>query len=172
MPSSTNKNGDMPKATGSPGRKSVPHPNTRINPAKTRKMASLCANAWHLQCRGPPPHLVEKEPHLKKPVMVFYASSMSHHLRESDEQLSFSSPTSTSTPSKTDSGPHPKAVSNDSRCSMTPFETGLGGSFSIPSGTRICQGSITQQPLSPGHSMSPAADETRLNHCPLSPCKA
>ena len=85
----------------------------------------------------------EKEPHLKKPIMVFHASSISHHLIESDKQLSFSSPTSTSTPSKTDGGLHPQLVSNDSRHSMTPFETGLGGSFSIPSGTRIHCGSLT-----------------------------
>ena len=68
---------------------------------------------------------------------------MSHHLRESDEQLPFSGPTSASTPSKTDGGICPRSVSNDSRCSMTPFETGLSGSFSIPSGTGICHGSLT-----------------------------
>ena len=34
----------------------VPHPNTGINSAKTRKMASPHANAQHLQHRGPPPH--------------------------------------------------------------------------------------------------------------------
>ena len=33
----------------------VPHPNTGINPAKTRKIASPHVNAWYLQCRGPAP---------------------------------------------------------------------------------------------------------------------
>ena len=75
--------------------------------------------------------------------MVFHASSISHHFSKSDEQLSFSGLTSISTPSKTDSRPHPWSVSSDSRCSMTPFETGLGGSLSIPSGTGICHGSLT-----------------------------
>ena len=77
-PSSTIKNRDPTYATGSPGRKSlchkcslplkehtVPHPNTGINPAKTRKMASPCANAWHLQCRGPPPHRHRRSPSSK-----------------------------------------------------------------------------------------------------------
>ena len=43
----------------------VPHPNTRINPTKTRKMASPCANTQHLQCRGPPPHGQKRSPGLK-----------------------------------------------------------------------------------------------------------
>ena len=67
---------------------SVPHPNIGINPIKTRKMASPHANTEHLM------------------VMVFHTSSISHHLSESDEQLSFSGPTSTSTPNKTDGRPY------------------------------------------------------------------
>ena len=68
-PSSTNNNGDPPQATGSPGRKSS-HDKCSLplkehhgslnkgslsssswdNPAKTRKMASPCANSWHHPC--------------------------------------------------------------------------------------------------------------------------
>ena len=75
VPSSTSKMGihlklQAPQA-GSPYTRSAPHlqrnamnpvtkthtalhPNTRINPAKTRKTASLHANVQHLQHRGPP----------------------------------------------------------------------------------------------------------------------
>ena len=120
----------------------VPHPNTRRNPAKTRKIASPCTNIWHLQCRGPPPHGQKSSPSSKNS-MVFHTSSRSYHLSKLDEQLSFSCLTSASTPSKTTSGPHPKLGSSDTRCSMTPFETGSGGSFSLPSGIGICCGSLT-----------------------------
>ena len=64
-PSSTSKNGDPPKATGSPGRKSSHH---KCSPPlkehhgscgkdshSSKKIASPHANAQHLQCRGPPP---------------------------------------------------------------------------------------------------------------------
>ena len=127
-PSLTNKNGDLSKATGSPGRKSSHH--KRSPPLKERHRSldkdSLSSSSEHRdKCHkdkedGKSPHKcpaspaqrssttwAEKEPCLKKPVMVFHASSMSHHLSESDEQLSLSSPTSTSTPSKTDGGPCP-----------------------------------------------------------------
>ena len=55
----------------------------------------------------------EKEPWLKEPPMVFHASSRNLHLSESDKQLSFSCPTSASTPSKTTGGPTPN------RCPVT-----------------------------------------------------
>ena len=75
--------------------------------------------------------------------MVFHASSQSHHLSKSDEQLSFTCPTSASTPSKTTGRPCPQSVSSDSRRSMTPFETRLDGSFSLPGGIGICCSSLT-----------------------------
>ena len=160
----TNRNGDLPKATGSLGRKSSCHKHSP--PLKEHhgflEKDSLSSSSKHWDksckdkedgkspCKCPASPLqrsstmrAEKEPRLEKPVMVFHASSMSHHLSESDKQLFFSSPTSTSTPSKTDGGPQPRLVSNDSRRSITPFETGLGRSFSIPSGTRIHRGSLT-----------------------------
>ena len=60
-----------------------------------------------------------------------------------DDQTSFVGPTSTFTPNKTRGGLCPHSSSNDSRYSMTPFKMGLYGSFSYPSGTGICHGSIT-----------------------------
>ena len=47
---------------------------------------------------------VEKEPHLEGPPQVFHASSQSCELRESDDQFSFTCPTSASTPNRTESG--------------------------------------------------------------------
>ena len=91
----------------------------------------------------------EKEPCLKGPSQTFNASyqswhsSPSRHLSETDNQASFVGPNSTSTPNKTESGPCIRSVSSDSRCSMTPFEMGLCGSFSIPSYTGMHCGSIT-----------------------------
>ena len=160
----TNKNGNLPKATSSPDRKSSCHKHSP--PSKEchgfLDKDSLSSSSKHLHkshkekedgkfpCKCPASPVLrssttwaEKEPHLEKPIMVFHPSSMSHHLSESDKQLSFSSLTSTSTPSKTDGGLPLRLVSNDSRHSMTPFETGLGGSFSIPSGTSIHLGSLT-----------------------------
>ena len=60
-----------------------------------------------------------------------------------DDQASFVGPTSTSTPNKTRGGPRHHSSSNDSRCSMTPFKTGMYGSFSYLSGIGVCHGSIT-----------------------------
>ena len=85
----------------------------------------------------------EKEHRLKGHPMVFNASSRSHQLSKSDEQLFFSGPTSASIQSKTTGRPQPRSVSNDSRCSMTPFETGSGRSFSLPGGIGICNSSLT-----------------------------
>ena len=172
MPSSTSRNGDPPKATGFLGRKtscykcSLPlkehhgshnkdsHSSSSKHQDKSCKdkedskssckcLASLALRSWW----------AEKEPHLEEPPMVFHASSWSHHLSESDEQLSFTCPTSASTPSKTTSGPCSQLVSNDSRCSMTPFETGLGRSFGIPGGIGIHCSSLT-----------PAATVSGLHH--------
>ena len=64
----------------------VPHPNTRINPTKTKKMASPHANAWLLQCRGPPPCGQKRSPSLKNlpwssmphPEAITSASQMSN----------------------------------------------------------------------------------------------
>ena len=121
VPSSTNKNGDPPKATGSPGRKPSCH---KCSPPLKKHHGSLDKDSLSSSSRhrhkshkdkedgkslykflaSPVQRSstmwVVKEPHLKKPTMVFHASSMSHHLSDSDEQLSFSSLTSTSTPVK------------------------------------------------------------------------
>ena len=164
VPSLTNKNGVLPKATGSPGRKSSCHkhspPSKKHHGSLNKDSLSSSSKHWNKSCKdkedGKSPckcpalpvqrsstTWAEKEPHLEKPVMVFHASSMSHHLSESDKQLSFSSLTSASTPSKTDGGLHPRLVSNDSRHSITPFETGLGGRFRICSSTSIHCSSLT-----------------------------
>ena len=113
----------------------------------------------------------EKEPQPEEPPMVFHASSRSHHFSELDEQLSFSCPTSTSTPSKTTSRPCSQSVSSDSRCSMTPFETGSGGSFSLPGGMGICHSSLTPATSVSGYNTSPAVGGIRPHHCLLSPFK-
>ena len=126
-PSSTSKNGDLPKATGSPCRKSLCHKCSQ--PSKEHHGSSdkdSLSSSKHQdkshkkkeygkslhKCPASPAQrssttYAEKELCLEKPVMVFHASSISHHLSESDEQLSFSGPTSVSIPSKTDGGPHP-----------------------------------------------------------------
>ena len=85
----------------------------------------------------------EKEPHLEGPPQVFRASSQSHQLSESDDQFSFSCPTSASTPNRTDSGLQDQSVTSNSRCSMTPFEPGLSGTFNIPGDAGMHRGSLT-----------------------------
>ena len=164
VPSSTSKNGDLPKATGSPERKFSHHKHSlpsKVHPGSCDK-GSHSSSFKHQDksckykedgkspCKCPASPVqrsstmwAEKEPRLKELPMVFHASSRSHHLSESDEQLSFSCLTSVSIPSKTTSGPHPSSVSNDSRSSMTPFETGSGRSFSPPGGIGICCSSLT-----------------------------
>ena len=85
----------------------------------------------------------EKEPHLEGPLQVFHASSQRHQLSESDDQFSFTCPTSASTPNRTESGLQGRSVSSDCRCSMTPFEMGLSGSFNIPGDVGMCCCSLT-----------------------------
>ena len=164
VPSSTSKNGDLPKATGSLGRKSSCHkcspPSKECHESCDKDSHSSSSKHWDKShkdkedgkspCKHPASPVqrssttwAEKKPQLEEPTMVFHASSRCHHLSESDKQLSFSCPTSASTPSQTTGGPHPQSVSSDSRPSMTPFETGSGGSFSLPSGIGICHGSLT-----------------------------
>ena len=120
-PSSTSKNGDLPKATGSPGRKSSCHKcslplkehHGSCNNDSLRSSSKHRDKSHKDKEDGKSPHKcpaspmqrssttwAEKEPCLEVPLMVFHASSRSHHLSESDKQLSFSGPTSTSTPSK------------------------------------------------------------------------
>ena len=90
-----------------------------------------------------------KEPCLNGPSLTFNASSQSwhsspsRHLSETDDQASFMGPNSTSTPNKTGGAPYVQSVSSNSRHSMTPFEMGLGGSFSIPSYAGARHSSIT-----------------------------
>ena len=143
VPSSTSKNGDLHKATGSLGRKTSCHKHSL--PSKEHNGScnkDSCISSSKHQDKShkdkedsKSPHKrtaspvqrssttwAEKEPHLKEPPMVFHASSRSHHLSESDEQLSFTCLTSASTPSKTTGKPNPQLVSSDSRHSMTPFE--------------------------------------------------
>ena len=92
----------------------------------------------------------EKEPHFKRASQTFNASSQSWHsspsrnLSKTDNQASFVGPNSTSTPNKTEGGPHVRSVSSDSRHSMTPLEMGLSGSFSVPSYAGMHHSSITQ----------------------------
>ena len=76
---------------------------------------------------------VEKEACIEVPSLACCASSQSHQLSKTDDQLSFICPTSTSTPNKTESGTCALSASNNSRHSITPFKMGLSGSFSIPS---------------------------------------
>ena len=128
VPSSTSKNGDLPKATGSPGRKSSHHKHSlpfkehhgsrdkdshsssskhRDKPHKDKENSKSLCKCMASPGQGFSTMWAEKEPCLKEPLMVFNASSQSHHLSESDEQLSFSWLTSASTPSKTSGGPCP-----------------------------------------------------------------
>ena len=193
VPSSTSKNGDPPKATGSMGRKSSCYKHSpplkehhgshdkdlhsssskhQHKPHKDKEDSKSPCKHPASPAQGSSTTWAEKEPHLKEHPTVYNASSRSHQLSESDEQLSFSCPTSASTLSKTTSGPHPRSVSNDSRHSMTPFKTGSGRSFSLPGGIGICCSSLTQQPVSPGCSTSPAVGGIRPHYCLLSPCKA
>ena len=163
-PSSTSKNEDLPKATGLPGRKSSQHkcsPHLKEHHG-SRDKDSHSSSSKHRdkphkdkensksphKCPASPAQRssttwAEKEPQLEEPPMVFHTSSRSHHLSESDEQLFFSCLTSASTPSKRTGRPHPQSASSDSRCFMTPFETGPGGSFSLPGGIGICCSSLT-----------------------------
>ena len=141
-PSSTSKNGDLPKATGSPGRKSSHHEHSppskehcgscdkdshsssskhQDKPHKDKENSKFQCKCTASPAQGSSTTWAEKEPWLEEPSMVLHISSRSHHFSELDEQLSFSCPTSASTPSKTTSRPHPRLVSSDSRCSMTPF---------------------------------------------------
>ena len=114
----------------------------------------------------------EKEPHLKGPSWIFNASSHSRHsspsrhLSETDDQASFMGPNSTFTPNKTEGGPRVRSVSSNSRHSMTPFEMGLDGSFSIPSyvGVHHSRAVSPHQPVLLGCSRSPAADGTNSHH--------
>ena len=128
VPSSTSNNGDLPKATGSPGRESSCHKHSP--PLKehhgSHDKDSLSSSSKHQDkfckdkedskslCKCPASPVqrssttwAEKESCLEEPPMVFHTSSQSHHLSESDEQLSFTCLTSASTPSKTTGGPHP-----------------------------------------------------------------
>ena len=101
------------------------------------------------KCAASPPPMsssttqVEKEPHLEGPSLAFCASFQSHQLSQTDDQFSFVCPTNTSTPNKMESGLRTLSASSDSRHSMTPFEMGLSGSFSIPSYAGVHHGSIT-----------------------------
>ena len=87
--------------------------------------------------------------HLEEPSLTLSVNSEgcqqspSKCLSKTDDQASFTGPASTSTPNKTESGLCPRSCSNDGRCSMTPFETALYGSFSYPSGTGMRLSSIT-----------------------------
>ena len=127
VPSSTSKNGDLPKATGSLGRKSSCYkcspPLKECHGSHDKDSHSSSSKHWDKprkdkensksphKCTASPAQgsstmWTEKEPHLEEPPVAFNASSRSHHLSESDQQLSFC-PTSASTPSKTISRPDP-----------------------------------------------------------------
>ena len=188
VPSSTSKNGDLPKATGSLGRKSSCHKGSPplkechgSHDKDSHSSSSKHQDKSHKDkedSKSPHKHMAspvqrsstvwaEKEPWLKEPPMIFHTSSRSHHLSQFDEQLSFSCLTSASTPSKTTGGPCPPSVFSDSRCSMTPFETGLGGSFSIPGSIGICCGSLT--PATSVSRLQPITSSGWHEAMPLSP---
>ena len=137
--------------TDSPNRKSL-HCNKHSPPSKehhgyrdkdshgSKHQDKFCSEGGKFprKCAVSPPQKlfstaqVEKEPHLEGPPQVFHASPQSRQLSKSDDQFSFTCPTIASTPNRTESGLQGRSVSSDSRCSMTPFEMGLSGSFNIP----------------------------------------
>ena len=73
------------------------HSDTGSKDKDCSKSPQKCA-ASPLQMSSSPTQ-VDKEPHMEVP-------SLSHKLSETDDQFSFVFPTSTSTPNKTESGPH------------------------------------------------------------------
>ena len=85
-----------------------------------------------------------KKPCLEEPSLTLSVNSKDHHrspfkcLSETDDQMTFFS-----TPNKTGGGPCHCSSSNDSRCSMTPFEMGMYRSFIYLSSTGVCCSSIT-----------------------------
>ena len=106
VPSSTSKNGDLPKATGSLGRKSFHHKCSppleeyhgscnkdshsssskhRDKPHKDEENGKSPHKCTASPVQGSSTMQAEKEPHLKEPPIAFNASSQSHHLSESDE---------------------------------------------------------------------------------------
>ena len=103
-----------------------------------------------------------KEPHLEEPSQTLSVNSEGCHLSpsrclsETDDQVSFVGPTSTSTSNKTGGGPCPHSNSNDSRHSLTPFKMGLYRSFSYPSCTGIAGSQqLTSSGWQPTGSFSP-----------------
>ena len=145
-PSSTSMEGEPPKCRGKSSRAPSPKMSTD---SPSRK------SSHHGKCSPPSKEhqdtceWAEKEPHLKGPSLTFNASSQSRHsspsrhLIKTDDQASFVDPNSTSTSSKTGGGPCFQSVSSNSMCSMTSFEMGFGGSFSVPSYAGVHCGSIT-----------------------------
>ena len=148
--------------TDSPNRKSL-HCNKHSPPSKechgshnkdshgSKHQDKSCSESskslW--KCAASPPQKlscttwVEKEPHLEGPPLVFHASSQSHQLSESDNQFSFTGPTSALTPNRTESGLCGRSVSSDSRHFMTPFKMGLSRNFNIPGDAGIHCVSLT-----------------------------
>ena len=151
-----------PKTTAdSPNRKSLCH-NKHSPPSKEchgshkdshsskhwdKSTSESIRSPW--KCIASPPRKpssttwVEKEPCLEGPPPVFHASSQSHQLSKSDDQFSFTCPTSASTPDKAESGPQGQSGFSDSRHSMTSFQMGLGRSFNIPGGTGMHHSNLT-----------------------------
>ena len=81
-----------------------------------------------------------------------HCQSPSKCMSKTDDQSSFTAPSSTSTPNKIGSGLRYCSSSTDSRCSMTALDTRLYGTFSCHGCTGVGHGSIT-----PVASRSPAA---------------
>ena len=117
-PSSNRKNGGLPKATGSLGRKSSHHKHSLTlkechgscdkdshsssskhwdKPQKDKEDSKSPHKCLASPVQGSSTTWAEKEPHLEEHPVVFNASSRSHQLSKSDKQLSFSCPTSAST---------------------------------------------------------------------------
>ena len=69
--------------------------------------------------------------------------SPSKCMSKTKDQSSFTTPSSTSTPNKIGSGLLYHSNSTDSRCSMTPLDTSLYGSFSYHGSSGVGHGSIT-----------------------------
>ena len=111
--------------TDSPNRKSLCHNKHSPPPSKehhgSHDKDSQSSKHWDKscsesskslqKCAAAPPQKpsstawVEKEPCLEGPPLVFHALSQSRQLSESDNQFSFTCPTSATTPNKTESGP-------------------------------------------------------------------
>ena len=109
------------------------------------------------KCRMSPPsqpsstERAGKECHLGDTIQTLSTDTCGHPqspskcMSESEDQVSFTPTSSTSTPNKIGSIPHFCSNSSDSRCSMNPLDTLLYGSFSV-AGSQWVTSSMWQPP--------------------------